>query len=419
MQAAKTSARTSPWWVRPGLEVRDGRLRIAGRDAEHVARRHGTPLFVYDLTWIGEQARALQRALARAGLDHRVRLALKAQRAPQVLGFIRALGPPEGAEAIGIDASSPGEVLHALAHGWSPREISFTGTNVSERDLDVLLSQPIHINVDLLSQLERLGRRASGRTVGIRVNPGIGVGRGHRDDTLYAGRRPTKFGILREQLPDALEIARRHRLEIDTVHFHVGDGFLTSGLSRFEEAVARVAAMAMELRDAGCPITEVNTGGGLGVPEHEGDRPLDLDAHADVLARHLGPLGVAVGVEPGDFLVKESAIFLTEVVTVEDRAETRFVGVDSGWNILNERFIYHIPQRIVLCHRADEAAARRVTVAGNINEGNDLFAEDEPLPPVEEGDLLAILSCGAYAQSMEIVHCLRPPARAVFFTDRI
>ena len=179
------------WWARPGLEIREGRFLVAGRDAEGVAREHGTPLYVYDLMRVEEQARALAGAFARASLSFRLRLALKAQRDPRVLAFVRDL------RFVGIDACSPGEVLHALDNGWPPEEVSFTGTNVSERDLDVLLAHPIHINVDLLSQLDRLGRRAPGTRVGIRVNPrqGAAAGSGPRSSassrSSWTGRSPS------------------------------------------------------------------------------------------------------------------------------------------------------------------------------------------------------------------------------------
>lgn len=419
MEASPTYRPESPWWSRDGLESRNGRLTVAGRDAETLARQHGTPLYVYDVQRIGEKARDLQAALVRRGLRHRVRLALKAQRAPEALAAVRALGPPGSDRSVGIDACSPGEVLHAMEHGWLAEEISFTGTNVSDRDLDVLLAHPIHLNVDLLTQLARVGRRAPGRSVGLRVNPRAGAGYRGTETSYSGGARPSKFGIYPEQLDDAFDIARRCDLEIDTLHFHVGDGFLTDDLPRFECAVERVSRMAAYLLDRGCPLVEVNAGGGLGIPTRESDRPLDLDAYASVLARHLEPLGVAVGVEPGDYLVKESAVLLAEVVSVEDRDGTRFVGLDAGWNLVNERFIYGDRQEIVVCARADEAPERAVTVAGHINEGNDVFAEDRELPLVREDDVLAILQCGSYAQSMTIVHCLRPPAPALFFEDRL
>jgi diaminopimelate decarboxylase len=405
------------WWKRPGLEIRDGRLTIARNDAEALAREHGTPLYVHESRKIEANVRALQRAFRTAGLRGRVRFALKANRDPDVLALLRSLGAPGSSESVGIDACSPGEVLHALESGWTPEEISFTGTNVSERDLDVLLARPVLINVDLLSQLDRFGRRAPGRSVGLRLNPRAGAAWGGEGTTLYAGAKPGKFGIYEESLHEAVAIARRHDLTITRAHFHVGDGFLAAGLPKFENAVARVAAMVRTLVDAGCPIEEINTGGGLGVPLQEGDVPLDVDAYAEVLARNLGGFGVVVACEPGDFIVKEAGTLLAEVVTVEDRLGTTFVGLDAGWNAMSDHFIYKMPVEIVLCHAADAPRSERVTISGHINEGNDLFAEDYPFPPVSEGDVVAMMSVGGYNLAMAMPHCLRPVPPAIVLDD--
>jgi diaminopimelate decarboxylase len=401
------------WWTRPGLDVRGGRLIIAGRDAEEIARTCGTPVYVHDLVRVEEQAVALRDALAQAGLRGVVRLALKAQREPSLLAFLR-----ERAPWVGMDVCSPGEVRWAMDNGWGPAEISYTGTNLSERDLDAILDAGVHLNVDLLTQLDRVGRRAPGATVGLRVNPRIGATADGRE-SLYAGERPTKFGILPEQLDDAAAVAARHRLTIDALHVHVGDGYLTDGLPVFAETVRRVADMARHLRTAGHPIAEVNTGGGLGVPDAPGDRPLDVTRWAGILAAELGSLDVTVGTEPGDFLVKECAVHLAEVVTVEERDGVTFVGLDTGWNVMGERFVYASALPLVLCRAADGAPAGRVTVSGNINEGDDLFGEDVPMPAVREGDVIAALGVGSYNASMTSAHCLREPAGTVFFTDRV
>ena len=407
----------STWWERPGLEVRDGRLAIAGRDAEAIAREHGTPLYVHDRVRVEEQARALQRAMAGAGLRSRVRYALKAQREPAFLGFLRALGAPGTPESVGMDVCSPGELRWALEHGWEPSEISYTGTNLSERDLDDILGTGVHLNVDLRSQLDRVGRRVPGATVGVRVNPRIGAAYPGGGQT-YAGERPTKFGIYPEQLDEAIAIARRHQLTIDTVHVHAGYLYLTDALPMVDETMRRVAEMTRTLRAAGCPIVEVNTGGGLGVPFRPGDEPLDLDAWARTLAKHLGPLDVAVATEPGEFLAKECAAHLAEVVTVEDRDGVTFVGLDTGWNAINEHFVYRIPFHPILCRAADAPAAGTMTVTGHINEGNDVFVEDHPMPEVREGDIVAIPTVGSYNLSMASAHCLRPTPASVFFSDR-
>jgi diaminopimelate decarboxylase len=392
-------------------------LLVAGRDVEAVARELGTPLFAYDLVRIEEQARALVAPFERAGAPFRLRLALKAQRDPEILAFVRRLG------FLGIDASSPGEVHHALGQGWSPGEISYTGTNLSERDVDALLETGVHVNVDLLSQLDRWGRHAPGSTLGIRVNPRAGAtwsGASHAPahESLYAGTKPTKFGILDDQLEDALEIAAKHQLRLDTVHFHVGDGFLTDGLPRLEVAVQRVAEMTRRLFDAGHEVVEVNAGGGLGVPQREEDEPLDPDGYAAVLVRHLAPLGVAIGCEPGDYLCKESGILLAEVVSLDERDGVTFAGLDAGYNVAPERFIYGSLVPIVLCRAADAEPTRVYTVSGNINEGDDLWGDGVPLPELQEGDVVALLGVGTYNRSMHIDHCLRPPAGTIAFADR-
>src|SRR5262249_9740273 len=154
---------------------------------------HRTPLYVYDLVRIEEKAVALRDALEHAGLRGLVRLALKAQREPEVLAFLRDRMP-----WVGLDVCSPGEVEWAMRHGWSPGEISYTGTNLSDRDLEVILPSGCHLNVDLLTQIDRVGRRDPGRTIGLRVNPRIGATRSGADSP-YAGDLPTKFGIYAEQ----------------------------------------------------------------------------------------------------------------------------------------------------------------------------------------------------------------------------
>ena len=401
------------WWARPGLEVGDGRLRISGRDADAIAREHGTPTYVHDLVHVRGRAEQLRDALDAAGLRGVVRLALKAQRDPGLMAFLRAEAP-----FVGMDVCSPGELAWALEHGWSPDEISYTGTNLSDRDLEPILSSGCHLNVDLLSQLERVGRLAPGLALGIRVNPGIGATFEGGQESKYAGAKPTKFGILPERLDEAVAIAARHDLTIDTVHYHSGYLYLSESIPVVEEAARRVSAMVRELAAAGCPIGEVNTGGGLGVPFRPGQRPLDLAAWAEALARHFGPLDVAVGTEPGEFLAKEMATLLAEVVTVEDRAGTTFVGLDVGWNATNEHFVYRIPYHPILCRDAAGEPVDRVTVTGHINEGDDVFAEDWPMPAVREGDVIALPNVGSYNHSMASPHCLRPPAGVVSFAER-
>ncbi len=423
MTSASASAGAPPrlpapaptWWRRPGFDVVDGRLTLNGADLEALVRDHAAPLFVYDLARPVENMRALQGALARTGQPYVTRFALKSCPDPRILAVLRGMGEPGTPQGVGIDACSPGEVLHALANGWVPEAISHTGTNVSDRDLDVLLAHPIRLNLDGVSQLERVGRRMPGRTVGIRINPGAGAG--YTEDLAYAGDRPTKFGVTADRLDDAIAAVHRHGLVVDTLHFHAGSGWLGDQLAGFEAALARATTFLDRLLDEGFPIHEVNVGGGLGRIARDGERPVDLDAYAGVIARHLAPYGVTAAFEPGDFIVKDAAVLLGEVVTVERRGDVTFVGLDLGWNVNCAYFIYRYAQEILPLRDPLRERTQLVTVAGHINEAGDVFAEDYPFPEVAEGDAVAILNAGGYLQAMATTHCLRPTGTA-FYLDR-
>ena len=390
-----------PWWTREGLESRAGRLFFAGQDAEALARARGTPLYLYDPARLAANVGQLQSALDGAGVRHRVHYALKANRHPAFLSRLRALG------TVGVDVCSPDEASLALGSGWMPEEISYTGTNLSARDLDLILASPLVLNLDSLSAMRRVGARAPGRRIGLRVNPQIGTG--YSEKLTYAGEKPTKFGIYADRFEEALVEARRNQLEVNGLHFHIGSGWLRDGLPTFLEALRRTADLARQIPR----IEYVNVGGGLGIPLQESERAVDLHAYAAGLAEHLGPLGVTVFLEPGDFLVKDAALLLVEVVTVEDKAGVRFIGVDCGFNAFCLPSVYHYHQEVVLCRAAEDPPAISCTVAGHINEAGDLFAEGCALPAVREGDILAFLHAGGYAASMASYHCARPHAAEV------
>jgi diaminopimelate decarboxylase len=193
----------------------------------------------------------------------------------------------------------------------------------------------------------------------------------------------------------------------------------SSELPQLDHALAVVAAMVERLQAAGCPIEEINTGGGLGEPMMEGETDLDLDAWAAVLARRLGPLGATIATEPGEFFFAASGVLLAEVATVEDRLGTTFVGLNAGWNTAALRFVWGEWVDVVSAVDPLAPRPRRVTIAGHINEAPDLFAEDYAFPAVSEGDIVALLNVGSYCQAAGGTHCLRPVAPAVYFEERL
>ena len=144
------------------------------------------------------------------------------------------------------------------------------------------------------------------------------------------GRSADQVRRNRGPADDAFEAVRRHALVVDTLHFHAGSGWLGDQLDGFEAALARATTFLDRLLDAGFPIREVNVGGGLGRAARDGRATVDLDAYAAVVARHLGPYGVTVAFEPGDLVMKDAAVLLAEVVTVERRGDTTSSAWTSG-----------------------------------------------------------------------------------------
>jgi diaminopimelate decarboxylase len=389
----------APWWQRPGLGYRAGALHLGRRNLAAVAAAARQPTYVYDAERIRANLARLRAALAPHTRRFRVFYALKANRCPGVVAALRATG------RCGIDACSPREIELARRAGFREDEISFTATSVSDADLAVLARHPgVWVNCDSLSMLARLGRRQPGREIGLRVNPGCGVGYRRNPRVRYAGAGTTKFGIYRSEFPAALALAAAHGLRITGLHVHAGCGYLTRQLPQWD----RVLAATLEFADRIPGLRHVNVGGGLGIPLVAGAAPLDLAAWAGLVARHVLRRGLEVWVEPGDYLVKDSGVLLLAVNTVESKNGTLFVGVSGGFNLHPEPAFYQLPlEPVPVRAAAPGARRRRVQVAGNLNEALDLLARDALLPPVAEGDWLAFLNAGGYGAAMSSDHCLR------------
>lgn len=389
-------ANDSLWWEREDLCYRDGRLHLGGRDLESFVAKTGTPAFVYHAARVRDNLIRLRAALASRGVQHDAFYAIKANRYAPLVRFLKSLGQ------CGIDACSPGELRYALEMGFAEAEISYTGTSVSETDLDCLQSHPgVHVNCDSISTIRRLGKRCPGRRIGIRVNPELGAG--YNDKLRYAGTKPTKFGVYRDRFEEAIATARAVGMRVEALHFHFGSGYVGDSVEVLDQVLGRVCV----LLDAHPEIRAVNIGGGLGLRLVETDVAVDPGRWAEIVARHLGRRGLRVHIEPGDYLMKDAGVLLVRVNTVEEKGGTRFVGVDAGLNIVGLSAYYQTPFVVAPLVRARGAPLERVTIAGNINEAIDLLGEDLLLPPIAEGDLLALLNVGGYGSAMSSNHCMR------------
>ena len=376
------------------MSTAKNQLVIGGISAVNLVKRFGSPLFVYDEKVVRQRARSLSQSITYP--QTRLLYSCKANTNPVIMKMLRA-------EGYGIDAVSPGEIYLALRCGFMPDEISFTGNNCTTVELEYVIKQGILINVDALSQLEKIGRIKPGLRVSLRVNPDVTAG--HHQHVITGGP-DSKFGIWVHQLAEAKRIAGRYRLKITGLHHHIGSGILEA--ETFLTAMEVLLEIAADFEG----LDFLNIGGGLGVPYSPDQKPLDIRKFGRMVSerfvrfcRHYGkPLTLML--EPGRYPVCEAGILLATVTTIKDTPEHIFVGVDSGFNHLVRHTIYNAYHEIVNASRL-RGPKQFVAVCGNICEGGDLFTHGREITRFREGDIVGVLNAGAYGYSMSSQYNLR------------
>jgi diaminopimelate decarboxylase len=373
------------------------RVWLGPRRARALAERFGTPLYVYSRRTLLARCRALQRAFPGVELHY----AMKANSNPSLLRLITRWG-------LGVDAVSPWEVALALAVGVAPGRVLFTGNNPSERDLRAVHAAGARVNLDALSTLEVWAKLAGpGREVSLRLN--LDVGAGHHRHVVTGGRE-SKFGLTREELPEARRIAQAHGQRIVGLHQHIGSGFFE--VEPFLAALEPLLALVPDFPH----LSFVDAGGGFGVPYRPEERPVDLSAWGQaVLARverareeHRRP-HLRLLLEPGRYVVCEAGVLLASVTAVKPRGDRVWVGLDTGMHHLLRPALYQAwhPVRSYPRGRASRATAR-CWLVGSICESADVLAEDRSLPLPAPGELLALGNVGAYGYVMASHYNLRP-----------
>ncbi len=408
--SVESNVGTTPWWSRERLRYEGRHLTFAGRRVADLVEETGGPVVLYDTNRIRDRIARLKQALNNSGQPNRLYYAIKANRFGPVVAAVRSTG------VCGIDCCSPGEVRLALAAGFKPEEISFTGCSVSERDVAQIAGLGIRINANSISMIHKLGRVASGRSIGLRLNPQIGVGAS--PGLVYAGERPTKFGIYADRIDEAVRLAESYNLKIEGVHMHVGSGWLREGMPTFLRAVDRLVELASRV---GPNLRYMNVGGGIGIVHKPDCQGVDIDLYAKSIAasvrRTLGE-NVEICCEPGDYIVNDCAITAATVTEVEEKGGALFVGLDIGFNSNPQAAHYGFIPQMLLAERPpmdDREAPRTYVVTGNVNEVIDVFNPAARLPTVHEGDVLVMLNAGGYSSSMRSSHCMRDLATEIAF----
>jgi diaminopimelate decarboxylase len=385
------------------MEYRSGILHIGGVSVLDIVERFGTPVYVYDSAAILRQIEKVKRAFA--SLPFRPFYAMKANGNVALLRLIRSQG-------FGCDSVSPGEIFLAEHAGYSPEEIWFTCSNVSDEDLRAIPDPRIVINVNSMSEIDRCIALELPNPIALRVNTDVGAG--HSRDVVTAGSG-VKFGIDIAEIETARTIAEDSGRKVVGIHAHIGSGI--DSIDPLLASARRLMGIAPSFRQ----LKFVNFGGGIGVPYRPGEREFPIDDYGRELARIAGdPLrsrGLTAILEPGRYIVAASGTLIARVTSKRVSAGIDWVGCDTGFNHLVRPSKYGAYHHIINATRGSNASLRAtfdaakmteaVVVAGNLCESGDVFTREPDGNPVTRtidtthvGDLIALCDAGAYGFSM-------------------
>jgi diaminopimelate decarboxylase len=382
-------------------------LQCDGVSLELLARRFGTPLYVYSAEAIAGRLRLFQQALA--GRDHLVCYAVKANSALAILKLLAQLGA-------GFDIVSGGELERVLAAApESAGRVVFSGVGKTAAEIDLALKAGIlEFNVESEAELALLAERARKLKVrarfALRVNPDVFA------DThpyISTGLREHKFGIDIRRAPAIYKRAAGNRwLEAHGISVHIGSQIRSA--APFGAAIERVSKLVRQLRHEGIALEAVDAGGGLGIDYHGGafDAAAKVQEYAAALESALGDFDGCLLIEPGRFLVAQAGALVARVLYVKRNDKKTFVITDAAMNDLIRPALYQAHHEIVPV-RPRAGKPRIVDVVGPVCESGDFFARDRKLAPVEPGDLVALLDAGAYGMVQSSNYNTRPRAAEV------
>ncbi|KPH78816.1 diaminopimelate decarboxylase [Bosea vaviloviae] len=383
------------------FSYRDGSLFAEDVDLREVADAVGTPVYVYSSATIERHYRLFSAAVKAAAPTAKAHVfyAMKANGNLGVLKTLAALGA-------GADTVSEGEIRKALAAGFPPDRIVFSGVGKSESELRYAVEQGIYqVNIETEGELDLLSRVASAlgkrQEAVFRVNPDIGAG-GHAKITT--GSSENKFGVSFEEVGRLYtRAANMPGVRMMGLALHIGSQIRET--ESYEAAYAKMVALVGDLRAEGHRVERLDLGGGLGIPY---DIPKDFDhgpdlieAYAAMVGRVTKGLDVELGFEPGRLIVGNAGILMTRVLHLNPRPTKQFLVVDAAMNDLVRPAMYEAYHEIWPVSEP-EAGAPEIAydVVGPICESGDTFTTGRLLPTLRPGDLIAFMTAGAYGASM-------------------
>ena len=404
----------------------DGQLHCEDVDLARVAREFGTPLYIYSAGTILDHYRRLDATLA--PLDHLICYAVKANSNRAIL----SLFAKEGA---GFDIVSGGELFRVLAAGGDPAECTFAGVGKSREEIEHALTQRVYsFNVESEAELDYIDQIAASKDahapVALRVNPDVDVA---THEYISTGKSENKFGIALDHAAAVYERASKMRnIGIVGVQMHIGSQI--NETRPFVDAIKKVAPLVRELKSK-YGIKFFSVGGGVGIvyessfvsgssgwwKEQAPDRhQLSIQQYVDAILPPLRELKLRILLEPGRLLVGNAGVLLTRVRYLKQTGQKKFAIVDAGMNDLIRPALYHSYHEIVPLRESQRGGERdKIDIVGPVCETGDFFARDREMPELREGDLLAIMSAGAYGFVMATNYNSRPlPAEALVRGDK-
>jgi diaminopimelate decarboxylase len=363
-----------------------------------IAASVGTPFYLYSRQTLENHFRAFDSAFGK--VDHLICFSAKANSNLAVLRVFVRLGG-------GVDVVSGGEIYRAIQAGVKPEKIVYSGVGKRADEIEYALKQPILMfniesSQELLAIDQIAGKLGTKAPVALRVNPDVDP---KTHPYISTGLKKNKFGINIQKSVDEYILASTLRnTRVIGVSCHIGSQVTEVG--PFVEAVQRIKELVAKLRAEGIEIRYVDLGGGLGITYHQEEPPPPRE-YAEALMKELPGLDCTLILEPGRVIVGNAGILVTRVLYTKEGGEKNFVIVDAAMNDLIRPSLYGSYQRIQPVHKKDRIETT-VDVVGPICESGDFLAKDRKIPKVEPGELLAVMSAGAYGFTMSSNYNSRP-----------
>jgi diaminopimelate decarboxylase len=408
------------------FHYRDGHLFCEEFDVAAAAERFGTPLYLYSAGTILDHYGRLDEALA--GLDHLICYAVKANSNRAILRLLRDAGA-------GFDIVSGGELFRALKAGADPGKCTFAGVGKSHEEIEYALEQGVYsFNIESEAELDYINQIASAKNqrapIALRVNPDVEA---QTHQYISTGKSENKFGIALERAAKVYERASKMAATtVRGVQMHIGSQITEA--APFVAAIEKIEPLVSELKSK-YAIEFFSVGGGLGIAYESsiasgsGDwwtsqrpHPLTIQQYVDAILPGLTRFGVRILLEPGRLLVGNAGILLTRIRYIKETAQKKFAIIDAGMNDLIRPALYGSYHEIVPV--AGSSASRnktvRMDIVGPVCESGDFFAQDREMPELRAGDLLAVMSAGAYGFVMSSNYNSRPlPAEALVQRNKV